>query len=150
MLFKGKIPAEVSQLCPSDVCWISGASLSQDGRPALMQLGCTDSSVSLGNCKSIYEQHKFLLGRRTERLGSLGESLVTKHILRGLLVEAGRRQEVGGDWGDWTDTSLVKYGRWVKEAAVCRLIHQCPTDSAPFRNLVTWWQNTLQGASTPS
>lgn len=65
-----------------------------------MQLGCTDSSVSLGNCKSIYEQHKFLLGRRTERLSSLGESLVTKHILRGLLVEAGRRQEVGGDWGD--------------------------------------------------
>lgn len=33
---------------------------------ALMHLECTDSSVSLGNCKSIYEQHKFLLRRELE------------------------------------------------------------------------------------
>lgn len=56
----------------------------------LMHLDCADSSVSLGNCNSIYEQHKFLLHRRTGRVSSLGQSLVTKHILRGLLAEAGR------------------------------------------------------------
>lgn len=102
-----------------------------------MQLGYTDSSVSFGNCKSIYEQHKFLLRRRTERVSSLGESLVTKHILRGLLAEAGRGWERSGET-EPCDTILVKYGRQVKEAALCRLIHQCPTDSAPFRNLVIW------------
>lgn len=102
-----------------------------------MQLGSTDSSVSLGNCKSIYEQHKFLLRKRTEKVSSLGESLVTKHILRGLLAEAGRGWE-GSAETELCDTSLVKYGRQVKEDALCRLIHQCPTDSAPFRNLVTW------------
>lgn len=104
---------------------------------ALMHLDCTDSSVSLGNCKSIYEQHKFLLRRRTGRVSSLGESLVTKHILRGLLAEAGSGWEKSGET-EPCDTSLVKYGMRAKEAAPCRLIHQCPTDSAPFRNLVTW------------
>lgn len=68
-----------------------------------MQLGCTDSSVSLGNCKSIYEQHKFLLGRRTERLSSLGESLVTKHILR----DCWWKQAGGRRWEGSGETELI-------------------------------------------